>query len=321
MAHCSGSATSDPAKFAGDFRGIAMQRILVRTFGVLLLVLAVLTAFVWIRSAAALRQTWRIDEPALVLPTEAEALERGRHLAVTRGCTDCHGADLGGNVIMEEPPIGRLAGPNLTGGKGGVVAGFNSTDWERAIRHGVKSDGHGLLFMPTTDFASLTDADAAALIAWLIQQPPVDREQAPSYVGPIGRALFAFGQLPLIGARSIDQQAPHRAELTIAPTAEYGHYLAQACTGCHGKHFSGGAVPGVPPSFPKAANLTPDAASGLGSWNKTDFYRALREGRKPDGSALDPFMPWKALRQLSDTELDALWAYLRTVPSLAAGQH
>ena len=103
-----------------------MKRILLRASGALLLVLVVLAAFIWIRSAAALRQTWRIDEPALTLPTDAEALARGRHLAVTRGCTECHGADLGGNTIMEEPPIGRLAGPNLTRGTGGVVAGFST---------------------------------------------------------------------------------------------------------------------------------------------------------------------------------------------------
>ena len=296
-----------------------MKRILLRTGAVLLLAVVVLVAFVWIRSATALRQTWRIEEPALTLPGDAAALARGRHLAVTRGCTDCHGADLGGNVIMEEPPIGRLAGPNLTRGKGGIVAGFTVNDWERAIRHGVKPDGRGILFMPTRDFASLTDADTADLIAWLVQQPPVDHEQAPSYVGPVGRALFAFGRLPLIPARLIDQHAPHAAALTAAPTAQYGSYLAKSCTGCHGEHFSGGAIPGVPPSFPKAANLTPDAVTGIGHWNKADFYRALRDGRRPDGSVLDPFMPVTALSQLSDTELDALWAYLRTLPARPAG--
>ena len=71
--------------------------------------------------------------------------------------------------------------------------------------------------------------------------------------------------------------------------------------------------------MPHAANLTTDMATGLGRWSKADFYRAIREGRKPDGSALNPFMPWQTLRQLNDTELDALWVYLRTLPQRPQG--
>lgn len=300
-----------------------MKRML-RTLGVLVLLFLLIAAFVWVRSATALHQTWQVNEASLTLPTDADALTRGQRQAVTHGCTECHGADLGGHVVMDEPPIGRMAAPNLT--RLSLIGDdpsrqFSAQDWERAIRHGIGQDGHALLFMPVRDFAGMTDADTADLIAYLEQLPPVRRNMPPTHVGPVGRALFAFGQMPLLEARLIDQHAAHPARLEPAATAKYGSYVAQGCSGCHGAHFSGGAVPGMPPSLPEAANLTPDMASGLGHWTKEDFYRALREGHKPDGTPLDPFMPWRNLSQLNDTEIDALWAFLQALPARPMGGH
>lgn len=297
-----------------------MRRILLRTLiGIVVLVVAVV-GFVFARSEIALRNSWHIDEPALSIPTDAPALARGEHIAITRGCKGCHGADLGGEVVFEFPAIGRMAAPNLTRGHGSIIANFTTSDWERAIRHGIKPDGRPLLFMPIRDFAGLSDADTSDLIAYVQSATPTDRELSPSYVGPVGRLLFSFGQLPMVEARLIDQHARHAVRIETAATAEYGRYLAQSCIGCHGEHFSGGPIPGTPPDFPKPANITPDAATGLGSWSKDDFYRVFREGKKRDGSDLDPFMPWKALGHFSDIELDALWAYLRSVPARPRGQ-
>ena len=297
-----------------------MKRFLVRAMLALLVVFLAIAAFIFLRSELAIRKVWRVNEPALAIPTDVEAVARGEHLAITRGCTDCHAEDFGGKVLMEAPPIGRMAPPNITHGHGGLPANFSDTDWERAIRHGIKPDGYALLFMPIRDFAALSDADTADLIAYARQRAPVDRSNPSSYIGPIGRALFAFGQLPMLEARLIDQTAKHVARVDTAPTAAFGEYLSRACIGCHGQHFSGGPIPGVPPDFPKPANITPDQATGIGKWTKDDFYRVFREGKKPDGTAVDPFMPWKAMSRFSDTELDALWVYLRSVPARPLGQ-
>ena len=67
--------------------------------------------------------------------------------------------------------------------------------------------------------------------------------------------------------------------------------------------LSGGRVAG-PDNLPPAANLTP---TGLGSWTEKDFVRALREGRRPDGSAINEFMPWRSYASMSDLDLQALW--------------
>jgi cytochrome c553 len=127
-----------------------------------------------------------------------------------------------------------------------------------------------------------------------------------------------LGQVPLAEARVIDQHAPHAPTMAPEASAAYGTYLAHTCSGCHGEHFSGGRVPGLPPSFPAAANITPDA-SGIKGWNKADFYTAMRNGKRPNGSDINPFMPWQTFKQLSDTELDALWAFLQALPPRAAG--
>ena len=91
----------------------------------------------------------------------------------------------------------------------------------------------------------------------------------------------------------------------------------QVCRGCHGEQLSGGKVAGDP-NMPIVANLTPHE-TGLKGWTESDFIRALREGKRKDGTEILPQMPWKAYGQMSDVELKAIWAYLQTVPPVEKG--
>jgi len=293
-------------------------RATVRVLIVLVVLIALGLGFVYWRSNTLLAPHIQISESALMIPSDAEAIERGRHLAVTRGCSECHAADFGGKMIVDMLPVGRIAGPNVTRGRGGLPADFAAADWERAIRHGLAPDGRMLAIMPARDFATLTDADTADMIAYLQQLPPVDREQPPLVIGPIPRLQMLLGSVPLAEARAIDQHAAHVPAMAPAATPEYGAYLAHTCSGCHGEHFSGGRVPGLPPSFPPAANITPDQ-SGIATWSKVDFYTAMRTGKRPNGANIDPFMPWATFKLMSDTELDALWAFLQAQPPRPAG--
>src|SRR5262245_19901909 len=63
------------------------------------------------------------------------------------------------------------------------------------------------------------------------------------------------------------------------------------------------------------ANITPHG-TGLKEWTEGDFFRALREGRRKDGTEIAAQMPWRLYGQMSDTELKAIWAYLQTVPAV-----
>jgi cytochrome c553 len=131
------------------------------------------------------------------------------------------------------------------------------------------------------------------------------------------RTLQTAGQVKLYPAEEIDHARPHPARVAVAPTAAYGAYLATMCTGCHGAQLSGGRIPGAPPDWKPAANITP---AGVGRYTEADFVRALREGVRPDGSHIDPSMPVERItRHMTDVELAAVWAYLRTVPARPYG--
>ena len=70
------------------------------------------------------------------------------------------------------------------------------------------------------------------------------------------------------------------------------------------------------PGKPRAANLTPHA-DGLQGWTEDDFLRLMRQGLRPDGTHVDPAMPWQGTTAVWDDEdLMALFAYLQSLPPL-----
>lgn len=67
-----------------------------------------------------------------------------------------------------------------------------------------------------------------------------------------------------------------------------------------------------------AANLTPDADTGLGIWTEEMFIKAMRTGRHMgSGREILPPMPWQSSASLTDGDLKAIFAYLRSVPAVA----
>jgi mono/diheme cytochrome c family protein len=252
------------------------------------------------------------------IPTDAAAIERGKHLATAMGsCTFCHGPDLGGQMIQEPSAFATLAAPNLTRGSGGLGGTFTDTDWVRAIRHGIHRDGTSLLVMPSEAFVFMNETDLGDLIAYLKQLPAVDREMPLSRLGPLGRTLLVAGQVSLITDRT--PSLPYPPIVPPGPTPEYGRYLAgyTGCIGCHGPGLSGGHVEG-PPGAPPAANITPDP-SGLANWTETDFDHALRRGVRKNGTPIDIFMPWPNYSGMTDVEVKALWLYVSSVPAKPFG--
>ena len=281
----------------------------------LLLVVAVggLCAYAWFKTEHDLAQTYVVSDPPLALPTDDAGLARGAHLFTVLGCAECHGANGEGKVLLDGPP-GRFAPPNLT--PAALRDRYTDDQLAAAIRHGVRNDGTPLRFMPSGDFHQLSDADTAAVIAHVRALPPSGNDPGPTRVSLLGRVLTAIGKMHLVPAATIDHAPRTRAAPAPGPTAEYGRYLAQACTGCHRTDFAGQHVPGTPPSFPDSRNLTP---TGIGAWTDAQFEQALRHGTRPDGSKLDEFMPWKAYASFSDEEVAAIHAYLKSLPAKAGG--
>ena len=290
-----------------------------RVILVSLIVLVVIAlASVYIISNKRINKLYEVDVASLDILTDEETIARGKHIAIIRGCLGCHKENGAGGIFIDSPVIANLYASNLTSGKGGIGQ-YSDDDWVRAIRHAVAPDDKPLLFMPSYEYNALGKEDLAALIAYFQSLPAVDNELANNKVGPLGRILFLAGQFPLVPAEQID----HAAAIPQAPKArvsvDYGEYLATSCIGCHGESFSGGVIPGTPPETPMGTNLTPDKATGLGTWTEADFITALRKGKLPDGSELNPFMPWQDTKEMTNKEIRALWLYFQSLPPLAEG--
>src|SRR6187401_3397927 len=72
---------------------------------------------------------YKVLSQALPIKTDSATLAHGARLIKAKGCTDCHSADLGGKVFIDDAPLGHIVAPNLTKGKGGLPADHSSEDW------------------------------------------------------------------------------------------------------------------------------------------------------------------------------------------------
>jgi mono/diheme cytochrome c family protein len=257
-----------------------------------------------------------VDLQAIALE---RAVRRGQHLVESRtSCNNCHGKDFGGATVIDAAFVGHWVAPNLTSGEGSVTKGFTANDWDRAVRHGVRHNGR-TSSMPVVEFVNLTDRELSDIVAYIRSEPPVNRDMGAVRLGPVFAFLIATDP-KVLGAFTIDHDKPHLAEPPVESTSvELGRHIVQVCRGCHGENLSGGKLVGDP-DMPIVANLTPHE-TGLKSWNESDFIRAMREGKRKDGTAISRMMPWQAYGRMRDTELKAIWAYLQTVAPREKGNH
>jgi mono/diheme cytochrome c family protein len=256
---------------------------------------------------------------------DTASAERGetivRSIAV---CGGCHSAEaknpdgaLTGGKEFRDWRIGVTRASNLTPDPETGLGSWSEAEIVRAIRNGERKDGRLLApVMPYEWFHEMSDDDAFAVARYLKSLPAVRNEvkQNPNFIFKLGKLLF----LKPKPASSISAP-PHGA------SAEYGGYLAQhvgLCGECHtprtgllqkpdrGHLFAG--VKNPPKDFPeKPSNLTPDPDTGIGKWTEDDFVRALRTGKDPSGDEINPFMPWPALKRMSDDDLHAMYRYLK----------
>lgn len=252
--------------------------------------------------------------------TDAVALERGRYLFNSRGCAECHGDNGAGKIVIQDANGMLVKAPNISPGPGSVVAHYQPADWDRAIRHGARPSGTPLMIMPSEDYNRLTDDDLAALVGYLREMPPEPGTAALLELPLPVRVLYGLGVVQ-DAAQKIDHSLPPGQPIPEGLTPEHGRYVAQMCMGCHGAHLSGGKIPGAPPDWPAAANLTPGDGSVLPRYaNAQAFAAMMRSGKRPDGSAISPVMPFGAFKSLNDTDAQALYVYLKTATPYPAGE-
>ncbi len=242
-------------------------------------------------------------------------------------------------------PWGRSYTANLTPDKATGIGNWTEQQFIDTIRNGRHlGNGRPLLPpMPWPAFRHFADADLAAMFAYLQTIPAIVNKVPPPVVAP-------GPEPPAPPALTAMTMAPGHED----PVAR-GKYLviAKGCGDCHtpmtmgargpvyddARQLSGfdgrGKVPPMPPvagvaqvlalepvyagawgiSF--AANITPDSETGIGSWTEQQFIDSLRNGRHQGrGRQLLPPMPWQMFGQMTDADLKAVFAYLKTVPAV-----
>ena len=281
--------------------------------GLLVAIVLIGFGFVYFKTKSRFSKTYQVNVQSIPVPNDSAAITLGKHVALIKGCDECHGKDFGGNVVIDDPALGFIAGPNLTRGQGGLstrYASFSDEDYVRAIKHGLNKESKSLKLMPSYEYFPLAQKDLGALIAYLKSLPPVNRQMPDIAVGPMGYVLTHFDKLPLVVAENIDHAGQSPEEVIPQITPVYGKYLAVSCTGCHRVNFKGGD--GLIPGSPVVPNIT--ATGKLSNWSEKQFINTLRTGVTPEGKKLDPkFMPWKSAKEYTDIEIKSIYVYLKSL--------
>lgn len=297
--------------------------------GALILVILVLVGAV----EALGRRTWSdVPVPPLDVRDDPALVTRGEYLVNSVAhCPACHlprpeattfnplsRPDLKGGHVWELP-FGRIVSANITPSRTFGIGAWSDGEIARVLRSGVRRDGRLSVFMQA-GVGALAEDDVGAIIAYLRAQPAIDEPVPEGRVTFLGRVLAAFALRPRReGALA---EAP-RMEASV----ERGGYLARGPANCVGCHSPSGIGSGFLPTAPLLAgglpapdetdptmeivapNLTPDETGVATYWSEEDFAARFRGGRVVAGSP----MPWEAFAAMTDTDLAAIWRYLRTI--------
>jgi cytochrome c553 len=261
-----------------------------------LLVLAAIGVF--LVSGYMLGRTHQAKAETLPAPS-AQLLADAPRQARIQGCLTCHGEGLRGKVMVDSPPFGRITAPNLTE----VAARASDQQLAAAIRQGIGHDGRALFVMPSPQYARLSDAEVAALIAFIRSQPRASGNVEGFRAGPIARAVLVAGKLRPVMAR-VDE---YRTRMPIPVGAEHaaGHRLAaNGCSECHGPALEGQKM--------EEGSVTPDL-SIAGAYDLDQFKTLLRTGKTPGNKKLVLMkeVAEKDFVHLNDAEIESLHGYLR----------
>jgi mono/diheme cytochrome c family protein len=251
--------------------------------------------------------------------------KRGEYLSKAGGCLGCHTEAREGAVPYAggralETPFGVFYGPNITPHAAGLGR-WREADFVRAMREGRRPDGaHYFPAFPYPSFTNITDADLRDLWAHLRSLKPEARESRPHELKFLYRWRFLVGLWKWL----YFTPGPFAADAQRSPALNRGAYLVQAlghCGECHTPRNWLGAMKkdrflGGVEGDDGAPNLTP---TRLKKWSDGELKDFLGSGMTPDGDVTGETMGEvikNTTGQLSAQDLDAVVAYLRSLPPL-----
>lgn len=265
----------------------------------------------------------------LMWPASGETpVERGAYLVGSvMVCHNCHtprgpqGLDLsralsGGSQVFDEPAF-KVSGSNITPDRATGIGNWSDAELKRFLVSGVRPNGtKAAPIMPTEFYTVLTARDLDALAAYLRTVPAVHHETpAPEYRVALKPEVPTYAGKQAAEAELSDKLARGRYLLTIAhclechtPEGPSAVHDFVAASGKGGRTFKGPWGESVSP------NITADSAAGLGSWSDDEIKRAITQGIARDGHKLKPPMAYAAYAGMTAQDLDAIVAFLRTLP-------
>ena len=254
-------------------------------------------------------------------------VERGNYLVNTvLSCGNCHTPKgptgdimdkaLSGGLEFDEPPF-KATASNITPDKDTGIGKWSDADIKKLLRTGVKPNGTPIaVVMPTGFYEIMTDGDLNAVVAYLRTLKPIaNKVPDPIYRMQVPRQVFPGGEKPYTDAMLTDK-------------LKKGFYLATIahCMDCHtplgprGRDFvntlgTGGFELKGPWGVSVSRNITQSKTKGIGAWSDAEIKRAITQGISKDGSKLKPPMAFHSYAKLTGDDLDAIVAYLHTVPA------
>lgn len=252
---------------------------------------------------------------------------RGDYLVNTvLTCSNCHtpkgppaavaGKDFSGGLSWDEPPF-KVTAPNITPDKETGIGSWTDAQIKTVLRKGLKPNGTPVaMVMPSGFYEIMTDRDLDAVVAYLRTLKPVkNKVPDPVYKMQQGHPIPPGADKPF-------------READLADKVKKGFYLVTIghCMECHtpfgprGRDFenrlgAGGAEFPGPWGTSVSRNITSSKTKGLGGWTDAEIKQAITHGVSRDGTKLKPPMGFPLYARMTADDLDAVVAYLRTVPA------
>jgi cytochrome c553 len=166
---------------------------------------------------------------------DAAKIAHGERMSWMLGCKSCHGENFEGkNVTADNPDFGDMNAPNITL----LLAKYTDVDLDRLIRHGVPKDGRDFWFMPPENFQYVSDADFAALVAYLRTFKSSGKQLPPIRKGPEFDRLVKEGEIE--PAVSLVARFQRETPVGLGEKHRLGRYIAMTtCTECHNSKLQG----------------------------------------------------------------------------------
>ena len=258
---------------------------------------------------------------------QTDLVKRGDYLANgILTCANCHspkgmpaavaGKDYSGGLSWDEPPF-KVTAPNITPDKDTGIGDWTDAQIKAVMRTGIRPNGvHVAMIMPTGFYHIMTDRDLDAVVAYLRTLKPVSNKvEDPVYKMPQLEHVIPGGEQPFTEGMMSDKIKKGFYFVTIAHCMECHTPMEKGVRQWGSRLGAGGFEFSGPWGVSVSLNITSSKAKGIGAWTDDEIKRAIVAGVSKDGSKLKPPMGYQYYATLTPDDLDAIVAYLRTVPA------